>query len=195
MKDPRTFRVSACCLIWSLTYGQVQGSFGSCSGLTAECSEEAKEKRPQAKAKKVYTNEDLVRLRNQKRINQAESVSPPASEKSGSKKSRDSASLAGYKDSFGHDRTYWQNKIKPLKSKLEGLESRIRDLQQRQNEMNAASGIKVSRRGQLRASGDTRHSISQQVAALEKRRTDVLKSIQEVEEEARKAQALPEWLR
>jgi prefoldin subunit 5 len=104
--------------------------------------------------------------------------------------------LDSYRDANGHDRTYWQKKIKPLRSRLDELDSQIQSVQRRQAETNVTTGLKVSRKGTLRASShDSAQALAKKMDDLTRKRSLVVKSIQEVEEEARKAQALPEWLR
>ena len=56
--------------------------------------------------------------------------------------------------------------------------------------------MKVSRSGKLHASSsDTKAQVAKRIDDLKQKRAGVLKSKQDLEEEARKAQALPEWLR
>jgi chromosome segregation ATPase len=154
----------------------------------------------ETKEKKVYTNEDLIRLRKKRHINQGElettneSTKASNADKSSRKKS-ESSSLSNYRDLDGHNRAYWQGKVRPLRTRLETLNAQITSLQGQQADTNVDKGIKISKKGRLQASNDSRRALSKRIADLEQRKTDVLKSIQELEEDARKAQALPEWLR
>jgi hypothetical protein len=152
----------------------------------------------ETKQKKVYTNEDLILLRKKKQIDQGETTDElnKASNvgKSGQKKSG-SSSLSNYRDLDGHDRVFWQRKIRPLRTRLETLNTQITSLQGQQADTDVAKGIKVSRKGHLQASSDGSRALSKRIADLEQKKTDALKSIQGIEEDARKAQALPEWLR
>lgn len=142
------------------------------------------------KAKKVYTNEDLKELNETTRVNQG-SVSVTSG-----RASKKSGSIEGYRDTQGHDREYWQKKLRPLNSQLETLNSQIATQQAKYDSMNAASGVKLSRSGKLStSSADTRTQVAKRIEELKHKRADVLKSKQDLEEEARKAQALPEWLR
>jgi len=160
----------------------------------------AQEGGAETKEKKVYTNEDLILLRKKKRINEGEgqtaNVSTKGSnaDKAGQKKS-ESSSLSNYRDLDGHDRAYWQRKIKPLRTKLETLNAQITSLQAQQADTDAAKEIKVSRKGHLQASNSSGRALSKRIADLEQKKADVVKSIQGIEEDARKAKALPEWLR
>jgi chromosome segregation ATPase len=156
-------------------------------------SDSAQENRPKTKSKKVYTNEDLIRLKETTPINQAPEATQD-SKKTG--KAEAAADIGRYRDSQGHDRNYWQQKIRPLRKQLESLDSQIASLQAKQGKLNAASGVKVSRSGKLQSSSsDTRAQLTKRIDGLNAKKSETLKSIQEVEEDARKAQALPEWLR
>jgi hypothetical protein len=142
------------------------------------------------KAKKVYTNEDLKSLKDTTRVNQPPATGRP--QKSG----KPSAGIEGYRDMGGHDREFWQKRIRPLNNQLATLDSQIAAQQAKYDRLNAASGVKLSRSGKLRASSpDTRAQIAKRMEDLQQKRAEVLKSKQDLEEEARKAQALPEWLR
>ena len=142
------------------------------------------------KAKKVYTNEDLKSLKDTTRINQPPATSPPQ------KAGKHAAGIEGYRDTGGHNREYWQKRIRPLNNQLETLDSQIAVQQAKYDRLNAASGMKVSRSGKLHSSSsDTRAQVAKRIDDLKQKRAEVLKSKQDLEEEARKAQALPEWLR
>jgi len=142
------------------------------------------------KAKKVYTNEDLKSLKDTTRVNQPPATSPP--QKSG----KPSAGIEGYRDTGGHDREYWQKRIQPLNNQLGTLDSQIAAQQAKYDHLNAASGVKLSRSGKLQASSsDSRAQVAKRMDELKQKRAEVLKSRLALEEEARKAQALPEWLR
>ena len=143
------------------------------------------------KAKRVYTNEDLKSLKDTTRVNQ-----PPATANRPQKAGRHPAGIDGYRDAAGHNREYWQKKIRPLNNQLETLDSQIAAQQAKYDRLNAASGMKLSRSGKLSASSsDTRVQVSKRIDDLKQKRAEVLRSKQDLEEEARKAQALPEWLR
>ena len=142
------------------------------------------------KAKKVYTNEDLKDLKDTTRVNQ-----PPATKSPQGTRSH-STGIEGYRDTGGHDREYWQKRLRPLNNQLETLDSQIASQQAKYDRLNPASGMKVSRSGKLHASSsDTKVQVAKRIDDLKLKRAEVLKSKQDLEEEARKAQALPEWLR
>ncbi|MCI0721811.1 MAG: hypothetical protein L0338_22990 [Acidobacteria bacterium] len=149
------------------------------------------EKSPKQRSKKVYTNEDLSDLKNKTRINQSPPGNPSSSRPPGK-----ASGIDGYRDKQGHDREYWQQKMRPLRKRLEALDSQIAAQQTRYNQLNATSGVKVTRSGKMRASSsDTRVQVAKRIEDLNQKRAEVRKSIDELEEEARKSQALPEWLR
>jgi hypothetical protein len=148
------------------------------------------EETPKRKAKKVYTNEDLKSLKDTTRVNQPPATSTPQGAGS------HGTGIEGYRDTGGHDREYWQKRMRPLNNQLETLDSQIAAQQTQYDRLNAASGVKVSRSGKLHAnSSDTRAQVAKRIDDLKRKRAEVLKSKQDLEEEARKAQALPEWLR
>ena len=142
------------------------------------------------KARKVYTNEDLKGLKDTTRVSQPPATGGPH------KAGKNSAGIEGYRDTAGHDREYWQKRIRPLNNQLETLDSQIAAQQAKYDHLNAASGMKVSRSGKLHSSpSDTRAQVAKRIDDLKQKRAGVSKSKQDLEEEARKAQALPEWLR
>ena len=155
------------------------------------CEQTPAQSTAKQKAKKVYTNEDLKNLKDTTRVNQ-----PPATTGRPQKAGRHSAGIEGYRDTAGHNREYWQKKIRPLNNQMETLDSQIAAQQAKYDRLNAASGMKLSRSGKLSASSsDTRTQVAKRINDLKEKRAEVLKSRQDLEEEARKAQALPEWLR
>ena len=158
---------------------------------SAASSKSEKEDQTNRKARKVYTNEDLDRLKTTP-INQA----PANQESREPKKSRKADGVEGYRDAHGHDRTYWQQKVRPLRRQLESLDSQIATLQAKQSKVTTMSGVKVSRSGRLHASSsDTRAQLTKQIDDLSAKKAEALRSIRDIEEDARKSQALPEWLR
>src|SRR5262249_15335848 len=145
---------------------------------------------------KVYTNDDLSKPEAREQTKSNHHDAPSSKQKSVSKESRSSSALDSYRDAQGHDRAYWQKKIRPLRNKLDGLDLQIQDLQQKQASTNMTSGLKVSRKGQLHASQkDSAAALSKKIDGLKLQRASVITSIHEVEEDPRKAHALPEWLR
>lgn len=147
--------------------------------------------RENGKEKKVYTNEDLDRLRKSQRINQSDSKDPRP------RKQQDTATdLQKYRDSQGHDREYWQQKIHPLRSKLISLDSKIANLENQKKDETAVSGLNVSESGKLSSSsGDSRAKLERKIDEIKVQRSQVLREIDELEERGRKSGALPEWLR
>jgi hypothetical protein len=144
-----------------------------------------------SKEKKVYTNSDLERLKTTQPINQ------DAAKKDNSGKNRSSNSaLDNYRDIHGHDREYWQQKLHPLRSKVNLLDSKITDLENKKAGQTVSSGLKVSKSGKLHASsGDPQAKLQQKIDELKLQRSQVTRDIEDLEEKARKDQALPEWLR
>ncbi len=153
------------------------------------------------KAKKVYTNDDLVRLRTQQDRKQDSGAGSqdPMQKQTGrsarSKKAGNELSLSTYRDLNGHDRSYWRGKIKPLRNELETLDSQIQSLEAKRSQSGPAAGIKVTRSGRLKSNANGRENLDRRIETLAQKRSQVQKSIQDLEEDARKSQALPEWLR
>ena len=180
---------AACLLFLSIpSYSSVDDESTKSAATSSKAEKEDQTKRQ----RKVYTNEDLERLKETTPINQA-----PANQKSREpKKPHKAEGVEGYRDTHGHDRTYWQQKIRPLRRQLESLDSQIAALQAKQSKMSPMNGVKVSRSGRLHASSsDTRAQLTKRIDDLTSKKTETLRSIRDVEEDARRSQALPEWLR
>jgi hypothetical protein len=162
--------------------------------------EDRKSKTEGQENRKIYTNEDLIQLRDKQQKGLSPSLSSgsasPSSETTKPKKVDDKMSLSAYRDLNGHDRDYWRKKVTPLRSQVDSLNSQIHSLKEKQSKVGPAGGLRVSKSGRLHTSSkDNRQELSERLAELERKRGLVLKSIQDLEDEARKAQALPEWLR
>jgi hypothetical protein len=143
------------------------------------------------KEKKVYTNADLERLRTTQPINQA-----PAKRDNPEKNRNSKSELENYRDIHGHDREFWQQKLQPLRSKLNLLDSKIADLEKKMAGETVSSGLKVSKSGKLHSSsGDPRAKLQQKIDDLSLQRSQVSQEIEDLQERARKARAMPEWLR
>ncbi len=159
-----------------------------------------KEAKRERNEKKVYTNEDLIRLREKSKGGTSLQSIPDQTRQSKEQEKRKSEKpgsiLSIYRDLDGHDRAYWRKKITPLRSQLDSLNLQIDSLHQEQSEVESTKGIRVSRDGHLKTTSKNNSAdLSRRTADLENKKRLVLKSIQDLEEEARKAQALPEWLR
>ncbi|MFN8007246.1 MAG: hypothetical protein U0V70_09535 [Terriglobia bacterium] len=143
------------------------------------------------KAKKVYTNSDLEELKKTQPINQSEQ--PAEKERKGQSSKSE---LDNYRDLNGHDREYWRQKVDPLRTKLNTLDSKIEDLEHKMSGKTVSSGLKVSKSGKLHASsGDSQTKMQQKMDDLKLQRTQIAHEIEGLEERARKAHALPDWLR
>jgi len=153
----------------------------------------------QQKRTRVYTNEDLSQIREKQKGEESpnSTVTPSLSNSKARGKDREKdLSLSGYRDLNGHDREYWRKKIKPLRSQLDSLNSEIGAVKQKLADLGTTDGVHVSRDGHLRApSKGSQQDLSRKLADLERKRGVTTRSIQDLEEEAHKAQALPEWLR
>ena len=167
---------------------------------TEGSSDKEKETKSERNEKKVYTNEDLIRLREKSKGGTSLQSIPDQTRQSKEQEKRKSEKpgsiLSVYRDLDGHDRTYWRKKIAPLRSQLDSLNLQIDSLHQEQSEVESTQGIRVSRDGHLKTTSKNNSAdLSRRTTDLENKKRLVLKSIQDLEEDARKAQALPEWLR
>jgi len=191
--------ISKLCLMCFAMTDAFPSDQSSWIGTASAATHVQEEKHPDAKAK-VYTNDDLSSPAKKKppKSDETNSVEKPGHEsaksKSAPKDSRASSALDSYRDAQGHDRSYWQKKIRPLRAKVDSLDLQMQSLKEKQANTNVTTGLKVSGKGHLHAS-DSTTTQARKMEDLKQKRALVLKSIQEVEEDARKAQALPEWLR
>ena len=179
-----------CSLCVFMTWSLLGEAFPASEAQTS--TDGSKETSPSdRKEKKVYTNSDLERLKTTQPINQ------DAAKKDSPGKNRSSKSeLENYRDIHGHDREYWQQKMHPLRSKLNLLDSKIADLEHKKAGQTVSSGLKVSKSGKLHtSSGDSQAKLQQRIDDLNLQRTQVSRDIEDLEERGRKAHALPEWLR
>lgn len=146
------------------------------------------------KEKKVYTNEDLQSPNGkatEATAAETPTQNPPATRQS---KSRQPATNENGKDANGHDREYWQKRSRTLHDKLSQLGAEIDSLEKRQKEQQSVEGLKVSRDGHLRMQGENKQ-IADRLQKAKQERAGVLRQIDEMEDEARKAGAPPGWLR
>ena len=162
--------------------------------------ESGKKTEGQQKKTRVYTNEDLNQLRDKHKEEDSPTSTtntPSLSNSKGKDKDREKdLSLSGYRDVNGHDREYWHKKLKPLRAQFENLNSEIGSVRQKQADLGTTGGVRVSRDGHLKAPAKgSQQDLSRKLADLERKRGVIARSIQDLEEEAHKAQALPEWLR
>jgi hypothetical protein len=193
-------RQGTCIGLLLAVFWDVGLSYPAQSSQSARPEEPGRKTEGQGNRKKVYTNEDLIQLRDKHKEEESSSSTPVTPSHSileaKGKGTEKGMSLSGYRDVNGHDREYWRKKIKPQRAQLESLNSEISSVQQRQANVGTAGGIRVSREGHLKTtSKDSQQDLSRKLADLERKRGVIARSIQDLEEEARKAQALPEWLR
>lgn len=198
----RVSELSEVCLMCFAMTDTLQADRNLWIGTTNSSVARFQDKKPPDAKSKVYTTDDLSHpgTESSAKSNQNKSGEPAGTQsskqKSTPKDSRSPSALDDYRDLQGHDRSYWQKKIRPLRGKLDSLDLQMQSLQERQANTNVTTGLKVSRKGQLHASQkDSPATLAKKMDDLKQKRALVTKSIQEVEEDARKAQALPEWLR
>ncbi len=192
----RLTKVAGICKLCLISLSTTQGfAWARDAEIAAGSASSFQQEKRNGNKPKTYTNEDLGGT-DRPESGEAAADSKPARQPKNTRDSRSTSALDDYRDVNGHDRSYWQKKIRPLRHKLDSLDAQIQNLQERQANTSVSSGLKVSRKGRLQA--DQRNSptsFNRKMDDLKQKRLAVQKSIQEVEEDGRKAQALPEWLR
>ncbi len=145
--------------------------------------------------KKVYTNEDLKAMsRDAKEPSVHLKTDSRTSEEKNVKDSAKWGDLENYRDSQGHGREYWQKRSQTLQGKMDEVNQKIAGLEERRKKVGGTQGIRVSRSGKLVGSNDLQR-IDQQLETLRREKTQLERQKTDLEDEARKQGALPEWLR
>ena len=167
-------------------YGLLMG------GMLTTGQESVQPKQSDPAKRKIYTNEDLEKLQ------------PPArktKEQSAPGVSRDplpgktpGGTLENFKDMNGHGREYWRPKSQALRKRLAEIEDEIARTEQRLKEARSVKGVRVTRQGNYRISSEGQ-SLMRRLDQRKRERDAILADLAALEEEARKAGALPEWLR
>jgi hypothetical protein len=151
----------------------------------------------QSRKKKVYTNEDLQSSNEPGKSKEQSGEEPPAQQNKKSTRhamEKSSDSQVNYKDRNGNGREYWQKKSRTLRTKLEQLNDEIASLEKQQKEIQGIQGVRVTPSGHVRVRGEEQ-TIAHRLDKAKRERTSIQRQIQEMEEDARKAQALPGWIR
>jgi len=146
---------------------------------------------------KVFTNEDLEQLSPGQGKNKRDSISSPESSlqrDTHPKKKLSPADIEHYLDRNGHGRDFWHKQRQSLREKMESVTREVEILEKRKKELTGTKGIHVSRDGKIRASGEI-SQVEKRLITLQNEKSKLASQIEQLEEEARKAQALPEWLR
>jgi hypothetical protein len=142
--------------------------------------------------RKIYTNEDLEKLQppGWKKMKQ------PSSREAGTSQPGkiSSSTLENFRDQNGHGREYWRPKSQALRKKLNAIETEIGRTEQQLKEARSAKGVSVTRQGTYRVSGEVQ-AFARRLEQQTRERDALLADLAALEEEARKAGALPEWLR
>jgi unconventional prefoldin RPB5 interactor 1 len=160
-----------------------------------------KEKEKEKKLKRVWTNEDLKEIRKEKGLNITE-VSPDPDEKKnkkGEKKVSDPPALVknkteGEKLDPKKTEKYWRERKKALVDKIKNNEKEIERLGKKLLQLNLQRGgtYKYQDTAQLEKDiRDTANKLKNLKMGLERMK----KELEDLYEEARKAGALPGWLR
>jgi hypothetical protein len=169
-------------------------------GMLFALQESPKSKPPNSKGgtenKKVYTNEDLEQIpRNAEiNLNSKSSAGRGAAPAARDAKKTPTTDLEHFLDRNGHGREYWHKQSQSLRDKLESVNREIEGLEKQKKELSGSRGIRVTRSGRVRASGDVSR-VETRLASCQREKGRLQRQTEHLEEDARKAGALPEWLR
>lgn len=175
-------------------------AFGCQFGMLLALQESPKPKtatsRRGTENKKVYTNEDLEQIPHNAEMNQgskssSDRGSTPVAQSS---KKDSSLDLDHYVDHNGHGREFWHKQSQSMRDKLESVCREIEILEKQKKDLSGSRGIRVTRSGEVRASGDVSR-VETRLVSCQKEKSQLQRQTEQMEEDARKAGALPEWLR
>jgi cell division protein FtsB len=145
------------------------------------------QERPKQPPKKVWTNEDLEALRGRVRISSFEGAAPPAAAAAPAEEAAP-AGPAGQVYNREDDPAWYRQRLTALRAEVERIDaeiSRLRDVRSRGTQSEVAVGF------------DTPRTLSpeDQIAALERRRSQLEQQISDIEDEARRRGIAPSTLR
>jgi hypothetical protein len=145
--------------------------------------------------KKVYTNEDLEKTEGHQKspLPKRKTVAGQPDARTG-KEGVEKLDLENYRDRHGRDREYWEKRSHPLRAKMEVVTQEITELESRRKGMSGTQGIRVNRSGKIDGSNDLQ-KIDKRLDTLHREKDQLSRQTLELEDEARRAEALPEWLR
>ena len=155
------------------------------AGQTPAKQQPAKARAP----KKVWTNEDLEALRSRVAISTVGEAAPPVEEKTEEAAAAEGAARpAGAPYSRAQDPEWYRQRLSGLRAELDRVEEQIRRLRdQGRNPTQATNAVALGASGGL--------SPEDQIATLERRRSQVQQQIDELEDQARRNGIEPSRLR
>jgi hypothetical protein len=145
--------------------------------------------------KKVYTNEDLEKTRGMQ--NSPTPKEKTLAEKPGTRTGKDGVEkmdLENYRDRHGRGREYWEKRSHALRDKMDEVTQEIIELESRRKGMTGTQSIRLSRSGKTTGSNDLQ-KIDKRLDSLRREKDHLNRQTMELEDEARRDEALPEWLR
>ncbi len=164
----------------------VAALFALACSAPAPASQAAPQKQPPAKkVKKVWTNEDLEALRPSGYVPSATPAAPATSDATPA--AGESADKAGAPPKAKEEDPVekLRKRLTPLRTELDSVEAQLRTLRSARTSGNTSGGgMDVSKTSGAMNTED-------QIALLEKRRTDLLRQIADIEDEARRAGISP----
>jgi len=146
---------------------------------------------PAKKAKKVWTNEDLEALRHTARVSTASSEGPSAAPPAAESPAVAGAPAAEKPAEAQKDdpAEKLRKRLEPLRAELDRIDAEVRSLRQaRSSGRTTGGGIDVTKTPGGMNTDD-------QIALLEKRRQEILRQIDEIQAEARRAGISPGSIR
>ena len=168
-------------------------SFGEDSALVKAAKAE-KERRAKTEAKKTLTNQDVDEIRKKQPTTGIESAAPADETKTTEGETKD-AGKDKKKEESDNGEAYWHQRKQDVDQKLETAKSRVEQIQSEINTLTAAFYAESDGVGQRPVIEQERN---ERLKALDDAKTDLANAQAEsdgLEDEARKAGALPGWVR
>jgi polyhydroxyalkanoate synthesis regulator phasin len=149
-----------------------------------------KAQKEKAKPKKVYTEEDLAGMRGNG-VSVVGDDKPAGAGGAGTNRT-DGKTKTGVVPMSGQDEEYWRGKASALLSRIAATEQQIAKLQDDIKKYGSGGfDVTTGRKDNIAYINDR----SGQVKELEKRKADLEKQLDELQDEGRKAGASPAWFR
>lgn len=150
---------------------------------TSDASKKPQKDKP--KPKKVYTDEDLSGMR-------GNGVSVVGDESSPARGAAKGSSAANVAPMSGKDESYWRGRARPLLGEMDAIDQQIAKLKDDIKKYGAGGFDVTTGMKDNVAYIEDRNG---QVSSLEKRKADLQKKLEDLQDEGRKAGASPAWFR
>jgi hypothetical protein len=151
-----------------------------------------KTEKEKPKAKKVYTEEDLSNMRGGVSVVGDSTSAAPNSNGTASAGAKGPAGKAGagVMPMSGQDEKYWRGKAKEILDEVTAIDQEIAKTKDEIKKYGADGFDAASRLGVIYV-----HNRASKVQQLEKRKSELEKKLDQLQEDGRKAGAAPEWFR